>query len=402
MTNFFSMKKFNEFLNIVFFISLPLQSFLGELITNITISIYCIIYITFFISQKKIKFSIFNVFFTLFFLFACTSIFYTNYLTGTGYVLRKLIPLYCYGMCMSIYWHTFSLQEERIIFIKKLMYIYLCTIVLICCYLLIFELPILGIWGKLGSKLFKNVGLTVWTYHLCFALNFCIYFILKKFNIDKHVPFKEILFFVILLICSYLSSVRKVILSPILFFSFYMIIMNRENLFKIFKYIFISIVIFSITYYIITSNERLYLVVGQRVESLIANIFDLNISSTFIDYSRIERNKLAENAINLFKEYPIFGYGLDAFKSYTVHYGTNALYSHNNYLELLSCTGIIGFSLYYNSILYLIKRMYANISKESIYICALCILAVQLILDFGSVTYYSNIYIPFYFLLSII
>lgn len=382
---------------ILYFLSLPLQPILTSIFSNILLYI-CIFFSLFkMVAKKKISLTKFDIFFVCFFIFAGCSVFYSHQLTGTGYALRKLIPAFLFGFTSAQYLNDFS-RNDKIYFFKKLFILYSFVVFLISFYLVIFELPKLGGWGHLGSKLYKDIGLTIFTYHLCFAMDFCIFlFITSK---KKGIKALCALEFIVMLICSYNTSVRKVIISPFLFILITLLIKNRRHFLSILKYTLIMLTIFLIAYYIMINNEDLYIVIGRRVESLVADIIGISTKSSYIDLSKIERYRLRDNAIELFKQYPITGYGLDAFKFYTVQHGTSQLYSHNNYLELLACTGLIGFSLYYGAIMSLLMNLRKKLNENPMLISLISILLVQLFLDAGSVTYYSEIYISFYFFVS--
>ena len=68
-----------------------------------------------------------------------------------------------------------------------------------------------------------------------------------------------------------------------------------------------------------------------------------NLFSGEQDASDIERNRMVEFGLELFKERPIHGYGMNNFSRL---YYLNT-YSHNNYIELLVSGGVVAFVLYY-------------------------------------------------------
>lgn len=389
-----------KLLVVLFFISLPLQCFFGEITTFCIMMVTILIFLPVVLTKHAIRINRYILYFTMFFLFACSSVFYSHELTGTGYVLRRLIPIFIYNIVVSLMVKNTMTYTQTLQFIKIVLKIYMLIVFFICVYLILFELPNIGIWGKLGSILFNDVGLTVWGYHLCFAMNFCLYYFLNEYFSYRKIGYKYLIVLFFMIICSYLSSIRKVFISPILFITIYFIIKNKKNWFKILKYTIFSIIMFIVTYYIVTHIERLYLVIGRRIESLILGVLNISNESSYIDISAMERESLRTNAISLFTQYPIFGYGLDSFKFYTASLGTQQIYSHINYLELLACTGLIGFTLYYGSFISMIKKLLKKTDKNLLIVAIVAILVTQLVLDLGSVTYYSSIYLSFYFLFS--
>lgn len=101
--------------------------------------------------------------------------------------------------------------------------------------------------------------------------------------------------------------------------------------------------------YLSFNNEMLYNVIGKRLESMLGG------SET--DASINERNLFISFAITLFKAHPVLGYGGNNFKKYMyeINY-SHRTYSHNNFWEILSTLGIIGFLIYYWFIFALVFR----------------------------------------------
>ena len=113
-------------------------------------------------------------------------------------------------------------------------------------------------------------------------------------------------------------------------------------------------------------------------------------------YNRIEYVKLG---MNLFKEHPLLGIGIDNSRIYTAAYYSKDHYLHNNFVELLACGGIVGFFLYYVIHIHFLRnifRMKRCFDKES----AFCIIMIicMLVMDYGLVSYTSK---STYFLLLI-
>ena len=71
-------------------------------------------------------------------------------------------------------------------------------------------------------------------------------------------------------------------------------------------------------------------------------------------------------------------------------------------MELLACTGIIGFLLYYSVFIYLLCKLFIYVKTNNNFaIISFIILSVNIILDYGVVSYYGkNTYI--YILLAMV
>lgn len=102
------------------------------------------------------------------------------------------------------------------------------------------------------------------------------------------------------------------------------------------------------------------------------------------DASTIERQELFEEGIRLFSENPIVGVGLNNFRFYFTKY------AHNNFIELLTGLGIIGFALFYSiyfKIFGKIKNMYNSNIKRYLYIMVFAIL----FMDVTTVSYFDKL-----------
>lgn len=105
-------------------------------------------------------------------------------------------------------------------------------------------------------------------------------------------------------------------------------------------------------------------------------------------YIRLEYIKLG---MELFREHPILGIGIDNARIYTNRiYGYNH-YLHNNYVELLACGGIIGTFLYYWIYVYLLRSFvkYKKYRDAEFDICLILMLGT-LVMEYGMVTYESR------------
>ena len=88
---------------------------------------------------------------------------------------------------------------------------------------------------------------------------------------------------------------------------------------------------------------------------------------------------------------PLWGIGLNNSSVLTGQAIGWAVYLHNNYIELLACVGLIGFILYYAMYLIPAKNLVkASFKGRDIAILALVLLIVNIILQFGFVSYYDK------------
>lgn len=84
--------------------------------------------------------------------------------------------------------------------------------------------------------------------------------------------------------------------------------------------------------------DFLYQIIGKRLDGLWGYL--LNGSG---DKSTYSRGVMVKLAVDTFKTHPFTGIGLHNFKQINPY----GLYAHNNFAEMLSCLGLIGFLSYY-------------------------------------------------------
>lgn len=134
----------------------------------------------------------------------------------------------------------------------------------------------------------------------------------------------------------------------------------------------------------------LYKMVGFRLIGLFG-MFD---NSIVADASVTTRADMVQIGLELFRKHPIFGVG---FGNFSYHYfyeynGWAETYAHNNYIEILADTGIIGFILHYSVLFFMIIDLIRNWNKyvahnRKITAFLTTFLVIRLIMDYGMVDY---------------
>ena len=130
---------------------------------------------------------------------------------------------------------------------------------------------------------------------------------------------------------------------------------------------------------LIFNNPVLYDLIGYRFEGML-----LALTTGQGDGSTMERMNMIQDAAKFWETHPIFGIGLNLF-SVKGDYGA---YSHNNYLELLSTTGLLGFITYYSyhiKTIYNLGRTLKSNRQDNIF--GLLIIGSMLFYDIGAVSY---------------
>lgn len=124
-----------------------------------------------------------------------------------------------------------------------------------------------------------------------------------------------------------------------------------KQIIKIFMLFFLIILLYKLT----QTNKLLYSIVGIRIKSLFEIIG--GHQSSIAEKSTYDRLAMIKLAFDIFLKHPIQGCGLGAIGVYIKYYITGFFcFCHNNYMELLSGVGLIGFTLYYSIHINILKK----------------------------------------------
>ncbi len=95
--------------------------------------------------------------------------------------------------------------------------------------------------------------------------------------------------------------------------------------------------------------------------------------------------------VQQFFKTPILGIGIGNSLELLERVGQRRTYLHCNFVELLSCGGIVGFTIYYSIYADLLINLwrYRKYRSEMTYLC-IVLLVLMLIMDYGMVTYYDK------------
>lgn len=127
-------------------------------------------------------------------------------------------------------------------------------------------------------------------------------------------------------------------------------------------------------------NVEMFRTINLRLDELI-----LLFTSGSGNESDSVRVSLIKGGLEVFGSYPILGRGTAA--SY-YYFGA---YTHNNYVEILMDTGIVGFIVFYSSYAGILFRLVASDFKKSAFrVCAILIIAAHLLLGFAMVYYFER------------
>ena len=157
---------------------------------------------------------------------------------------------------------------------------------------------------------------------------------------------------------------------------------------RIVKYILVIVV--GIVAINVISQLDIFKGLFQRMQGLEGFLSDDSVVE--IDSSAITREAYIRLGWAQFLQTPIGGIGIGNTYYVSRLFNGVSTYLHNNYIELLAAGGILGFGLYYSIYGYLFFNLIRDVIKnKNIYseICTL-ILTINLIADFGTVSYYKK------------
>lgn len=300
----------------------------------------------------------------------------------------------------ALYFFTWSFQVFLVCILldsfidskEKLDYVLKCIIiagVLLAARLLI-ETPI-NQWGvrRLGSEIDYNpnsLGL-----RLAFATLVSTYFMVKTSS-------RKYIFFIgslLLASTAMLTGSRKVFLvlvgGHLLFLLFYGSF--KKSYIKKIPFIISIGIIMSI---IIFSFEPIYDVFGSRIESTFSAFMGDDLTTSESDTQL--RTLMIIEGLNLFQNSPLIGYGIGNYGEVS-GFGT---YSHNNYIEMLTGVGLIGFVIYYSFYCYLLFKLTRGIlygNKK--FVLPLAIICLMFINETAIVTFQS-LYTQIFVMLSFV
>lgn len=278
--------------------------------------------------KKKIVFNNFLLFYLIFIIVCMVSVFYAIDPINSLIEVRTLILIFILMLSLINYIDT----------IKKLEFFMKCFIfsgLIISIYILI--TADFSVLMRFGSEIgnVNEIGLII-----AVSSIFCLHFLIKT---------KKYLYMVIILInltVILLTGSRKALLITVI--AIITVLLSQENEKKgtKIKALLTCIIIIIAVFYTIMKVPMFYEIIGSRIVNLVNLLSNTGTSEGSLN----ERYSMITWGWEWFTERPILGYGID---NYRVLLGSSSgagyTYSHNNIIELLVGTGIIGMILFYLS-----------------------------------------------------
>lgn len=198
---------------------------------------------------------------------------------------------------------------------------------------------------------------------------------------------KKYIYVIPMIVCGIVAfgtGSRKVMICLVI--GIVMLFVLQRNSKKRFKYVLQCILALTVLFLIL--QLPIFSTITERFKYTLAGFF----GGGTVDSSTSKRFKMIEAGVEYFKRYPIGGIGLGNSNIITKEFlGGLETYLHNNYVELLACSGMIGFLLYY--LMYL--PLVTNLAKPSFKgngfaVLGFTLVAIRLVLHYGMITYYSK------------
>lgn len=231
---------------------------------------------------------------------------------------------------------------------------------------------------RLGQD-FGNVNLVA--QRLAFSLILSLYLLIFKAERGKF------FYFLVTISCMaviLLTGSRKSLLVIVVLglFMFYQYAKGKSLNFKIWSLIIMVLAIAVLTYVII--NVPMFSSIKLRMETTVRTF--LGTADRYEARSDANRMRYVSTGLRYWLKHPFLGNGM------TFSYYIFRTYSHNNYIELLLNTGIIGFGIYYYPF---VRTFLYSVSKKVKFekpfkILVACIVLAIAVIDIGVVSYYDR------------
>lgn len=309
----------------------------------------------------------------LFVVFCLFSILYSVSFSASTEMVSYLVTAFALGISFYVF-----LEYETSYRVIK--YSYILVSIIVGAYL-ISNFSQAHWWSRLGESFGMNENMVALYFliPLCFAISE-IY--------ESRAVILNLIAIGISLIVILLSGSKKALFAVFIYgVVFYLLKSNGIG--KKAKIIIMSIIAIFIAYQVIMKIPLLYNIMGYRLEAM----FETFQTNSFgnVGSSTAERGDMIRYGFKFLLASPLFGHGINSFKelygAITNHYA----YAHNNYIEILTDLGIIGFLLYYSLHFSIIKRITCMDKRmRQYYADMIAFICVILFFDIAMVTYYDT------------
>ena len=131
--------------------------------------------------------------------------------------------------------------------------------------------------------------------------------------------------------------------------------------------------------------------VFSGVQERLSQLFSVFTGVGELDSGSVNRRLMVQLGLLVWKEHPIFGVGLNCTRIIVNQNMGFDAYMHNNFIEILCATGVVGFLLYYGMYVYVFSQLLKYREYDRRYfIFGVMWLIVSLVMDIGMVSYYGK------------
>ena len=231
--------------------------------------------------------------------------------------------------------------------------------------------------GRLGQDLTGNSNI----FAVLFMISaFCtVYFI--YFSEEKWQKIFSVIAFLLQMYALALSGGRKYFLLPIILLGILRLYStDRHGRKPIVRNVLIGVSVITVSLWAMFEVQFIYDIIGYRMEGLL-NAFT---GRGEVDASTQVRQDMITKGLQLWMESPFIGHGIDTFKVLSGF----GCYSHNNYVELLCCLGVLGPVVYYWFYFTMVKKLHRSTHMGFQKWYWILMIICLLVFDFGAVGYY--------------
>jgi len=324
---------------------------------------------------------------------------------NSGYVMWTIVFLvYCTVSCFWAVSTSLAINALKNMMVKALLLIILSSIlrtkadierllkiiVLICSinaiYLLVENVDML-FGGDIGNRLGTEGDWNANTIGMMMAFASIVLVYLMERQKSKIYKFLCVMLILFLVFVSFVTGSRKAFLMVIAGLSAFLILSANK---KIKWLVFLIICGVSVgVYSLVMSEPYLYSVLGRRLEGLMASIIGVGT----VDGSTETRELYIKVGIQVFEDNFLVGCGLDCFRVLNRNISGDAMYAHNNYVEILADLGILGALIYYWMYVIILSRLFKKLRNGGLLTKLFIVLmGLLIILDYGCVSYNSYLF----------
>ena len=343
--------------------------------TEIVLLLFGILELISVIKTRKISFNLPIVFIVLFALFCILS---SSWAFNYVLAIEKGKTMFLLSIFLLVSYNYFNRRDNGL---EKLLKIIAIVGVLFSIFILMYYNPIdyvnrLFLGERIGFEIanVNSIGVMV-------TISFIICVFYAVFKSDKKYYFLSLFPLIVGIGSGSRKSILFVMISLFIMLIYFVFKANNKKKRNIIVFSICTLIVLMFLLYILKVPF-----ITTQVDRLIGMVNGvLGIGEA--DHSTMLRVSYIKAGLNQFVKTPLFGVGIDNARLINV----NLTYLHNNFVELLTSVGIIGFLLYY--VTYFIVFYYFIKKRKQFneyYLICLCIILNMFILDYGTVSYYSK------------